>query len=198
LSGFNVNKWDKNTKIEEEVQHLSRAMPTPVAETPATRSPPPKPVVKKDQGGKLFAPIIPVVALLVLVLHTYHNIITTPIQVGIPLSPGTWRSRCGLLTYFPFSECVNAHLEVHDDGTVAIFNDINELDMMLVGSMCTVEECVDGILLEEDGKVYVGGRLVKSAARFDDDSPLSPWPFAIQPRLKASPFSKVNAADSNN
>jgi hypothetical protein len=201
LSGFDVNKWDKNTKGEEEAK-TSRSLPTkaatePVASTTTTtRSAPLQAVVKKQQGGKMFAPIIPLVAFLVIILQTYHNIVTQPVQVGIPLGPGTFRSRCGLLAYSPFSECENASLEVHDDGTVAVFNNVNELDMMLIGGICTVDECVDGILLEGDGRVYVGGRVVKSAARFDDESSLSPWPFAIQPKLKANPFNKVYAAAS--
>jgi len=203
LSGFNVNKWDKNTKGAEETK-TSRSLPSdsePAATSTTRGAPmeaaPVKPVVKKQQGGKVFAPIIPVVALLVIILQTYHNIVTQPVQVGIPLGPGTFRSKCGLLAYSPFSDCENSSLEVHDDGTVAVFNEVNELDMMLIGGICTVDECVDGILLEEDGRVYVGGRIVKSAARFDDESPLSPWPFAITPKLKANPFNKVNAAASN-
>ena len=84
---------------------------------------------------------------------------------------------------------------MNDDGTVAIFNDLNELDMLLVGGVCgaDADDCVDGVVLEEDGKVYIGGKLVKSIARFDDESPLSPWPFEEEPKLKSTAFSKNTA-----
>ena len=187
MSGFNVDKWNQSTQAEE-AEVKSRG--GPVVGDDASKSASQDKASKKS--AKVFAPIIPIIAFLILVLQTYHNIVTTPIQVGIPLGPGTYRYKCGLLSFSPFHDCTDAHLEVNDDGTVAVFNDSNELDMLLVGGICTPDEsnCVDGILLEEDGKVYVGGRLVKSIARFDDSTGLSPWPFAEEPKLKSSPFSK--------
>lgn len=191
MSGFNVDKWNQSTQAAEaEVKSRDLLASGDAASKNASQD--------KDsmKNAKVFAPIIPIIAFVVLVLQTYHNIVTTPIQVGIPLGPGTYRYKCGLLSFSPFHDCIDAHLEVNDDGTVAVFNNVNELDMLLVGGICTPDEhnCVDGILLEEDGKVYVGGKVVKSIARFDDSTGLSPWPFAEEPKLKSSPFSKSAAS----
>ena len=119
-----------------------------------------------------------------------------PIQVGVPLAPGTVRYKCGLESLSPFHECKGAQLEVNADGSVAIFNDSNELDMLLVGAVCAgdSDSCVDGILLEEDGRVYIGGKVVKSIARFDSSVALTPWPFEMAPKLRSTAFSKVKAS----
>jgi hypothetical protein len=150
---------------------------------------------KKSLSQKSVFPKIAILALVAIVLQAAHNFITTPIEVGVPLPPGTWRSKCGLMGYLPdldfLPKCTNSFLEVNDDGTVSVYGADNEIDILMVGNVCNKEECVEGLVVSEDGTIRIGGKIVKAATLYADDEAVSPWPFKEQPKLKVHPFNEV-------
>ena len=102
---------------------------------------------------------------------------------GLNVPPGTWRSKCGLLSILP--SCANAYLEVGDDGSVIVYDDEKEIAMKLKGATCAGNlDCTDGLLVLEDGSVTVGGKVVKTVNVYDEDMKMTPWPFADEPKLK--------------
>lgn len=145
-------------------------------------------IVQESNTGNNAFPIIAALAILAIILQVSHIYITAPIQVGIPLAPGARRSKCGLVGYLPvkFSPpgCTNSYLEVNRDGTVSVLGENRELEMLLVGDVCSKENCVGGIFMESDGAVYVGGKRIKTVLVYGGDGVLTPWPFQEAPKLK--------------
>ncbi len=137
-------------------------------------------------------PLIAGLAILAIMLQAIHIYLATPIQVGVPLPPGTKRSKCGLIGHLPpqlsFSACTNSFLEVNADGSVSILNTYRELDMLLVGGVCTKENCIEGLVMHADRSVFVGGKRVKSLLVYGKDATVTPWPFEEAPRLKVKKF----------
>lgn len=193
-SGFDVSKWKKKEvpttllspkPIEES---KSRVLPG-VSESSSAES-----SVKTNESSVNAFPIIAALAILAIVLQATHNFITAPIEVGVPLPPGTRRSKCGLVGYLPtqFSpSCTNSYLEVNGDGTVSVFGEDRELDMLMVGAVCSKEECLDGILMDADGIVYIGGKRVRSLLAYGADTTITPWPFEETPKLRVKKY-KLN------
>jgi hypothetical protein len=174
---------------EEVPTTTSRALPMPQS----------KEITKEASRskGSVF-PKIAILALLAIVLQTAHKFISSPIEVGVALPPGTWRSKCGLLGYLPKldldflpPQCTNSYLEVKDDGTVSVYGEDKGADMRLVGSVCNKEDCVDGIVMDEKRIVRIGGKRVKSVILYGEDSSLSPWPFQEAPKINVRAFNKA-------
>ena len=145
--------------------------------------------------------MIAVIAFTVILLQAIQNYITAPIAVNVPLEPGTWRSKCGLAGLFPF--CKNSYLQVSSDGSsVSIYNDRKQLDFLIegnpcekdgcingfwnwyFGTSCEDEDCVDGLILDKNGIISIGGKAVKRITYFSDDASLSPWPFVEKPHVR--------------
>jgi hypothetical protein len=153
------------------------------------------PSVEKPKEKSIF-PTIVMLALVAIILQAANMVLSAPIQVGTPLKPGTWKSKCGLLGLLPplpleqyefLPQCTNAFLEVHDDGTVSIKDAGKELDVLMKGGVCKEDDddsCLQGLLLQEDGKVMIGGKQVKTAFLYGETKTLSPWPFEEEPNLK--------------
>jgi hypothetical protein len=152
------------------------------------------PSVEKPKEKSIF-PTIAMLALIAIILKATNMILSAPIQVGTPLKPGTWKSKCGLLGLLPqlpleqyefLPQCTNAFLEVHDDGTVSIKDAEKELDVLMKGGVCKDDDdsCLQGLVLQEDGKVMIGGTQVKTAFLYGETKKLSPWPFEEEPNLK--------------
>jgi hypothetical protein len=145
-------------------------------------------------GQKSIFPLIAILALIVIVLQAAQEYITTPIQVGQPLAPGTWRSKCGLVSFLP--SCMNSYLQVNDDGTAAIYDANQQLDFRMVGGVCTKPDCIEGLVLGEDGNISIGGKVVKKITYFDQASNLTPWPFAEKPKARIKRFNYVSSSET--
>lgn len=152
------------------------------------------PSVEKPKEKSIF-PTIVMLTCIVIILQAANKFLSAPIQVGTPLKPGTWKSKCGLLGLLPplpleqydfLPQCTNAFLEVHDDGTVSIKDAEKELDVLMKGGVCKEDDdsCLQGLVLQQDGKVMIGGKQVKTAYLFGETKALSPWPFEEKPNLK--------------
>lgn len=145
--------------------------------------------VKEMKSSYNAFPVIAALAVLAIILQATHNFVSCPIQRGVTLPPGAVRSKCGLVGYLPgkiFPGC--SYLEVNHDGTVSVFGEDRELDMLLVGDVCSTEDCVDGLLMEADGSVFIGGKRVKTILVYGNDATLTPWPFEETPKLKVKQF----------
>jgi hypothetical protein len=190
--GFDVSKWKKkeapaDSKTSEESK--SRQLSVPLAAVSE------KDIDLSGSSAESRVNAFTIIAffaiLAIILIQATHNYITAPIRVGVPLPPGTRRSKCGLGGYLPtkFSfACTDSYLEVNEDGTVSVFGEDRELDMLLVGDTCSKEDCVDGILMEADGTVYVGGKRIKSLLVYGGDSTVTPWPFEESPKLKIKKY----------
>lgn len=139
-----------------------------------------------------------------IVIFSLDSFLKSPIKAGVPLKPGSWRSKCGILGLVPadltasitgllpadltasITDCTNAFLEVHSDGTVSISGADSELAYLMAGAVCDEgdEDCVSGLILGEDGNVAIGGKKIKSAYKYGEGTSLSPWPFEESPKLK--------------
>jgi hypothetical protein len=172
---------------------MTRELPS-VAVEPAKEATPTK---KEPASGSSVFQMIAFLAFLAIAIQEAHNFISAPIEIGVPLPPGSWRSKCGLMGYLPKLEflppCTNAFLEVNYDGTVYVYDEEKELDMGMVGDVCNDEDCVEGLVMNEDRTISIGGRIVKSATLYGDVSSLSPWPFKEEPKkMKMKRFNKVS------
>jgi len=194
---FDISGWKKKDEKEGKTKsralpgQTSRSAPPPPASAPSDAS---SPDVEKESKNKSFFPTIATLALLAIIVQTAHNFLSLPIETSVVLKPGTWKSKCGIFGLLPppvldllsFNQCTNSFLEVHNDGTVSIQNPDKELDILLKGGVCAAndEECVDGLVLNENGKIYIGGTQVKIAYMYGETKSLSPWPFEENPKLK--------------
>eukprot|EP00526_Cylindrotheca_closterium_P013969 CAMPEP_0113624820 /NCGR_PEP_ID=MMETSP0017_2-20120614/12807_1 /TAXON_ID=2856 /ORGANISM="Cylindrotheca closterium" /LENGTH=344 /DNA_ID=CAMNT_0000534887 /DNA_START=201 /DNA_END=1235 /DNA_ORIENTATION=- /assembly_acc=CAM_ASM_000147 len=186
---FDISGWKKkDSKGKSRAIPEQKSKPTPTTQTTTEKS-----------DEKSIFPTIIMLALIAILLQAANSFLSSPIQVGKPLKPGTWKSKCGLLGFVSPSPlggiipvCTNSFLEVHGDGSVSIRDAAKELDVLMKGGVCGEEdeECVNGLVLEEDGKVLIGGTQVKSGFVYGDSTGLSPWPFEEEPKLKLKPSSR--------
>ncbi|KAL3938287.1 MAG: hypothetical protein SGBAC_006769 [Bacillariaceae sp.] len=186
---FDISGWKKkDSKGKSRAISEEKSKPSPSTPTKAEKS-----------GEKSIFPTIIMLALIAVLLQAANSFLSSPIRVGKTLKPGTWKSKCGLLGLVPSSpldkflpECTNSFLEVHGDGSVSIRDADKELDVLMTGGVCGEEDedCVDGLVLEEEGKVLIGGMQVKSGFVYGDSTELSPWPFEEEPKLKLKPSSR--------
>lgn len=133
-----------------------------------------------ESGGGVFVLVLMVIA--AIVMQVYHSKITAPIAPGQVLSPGGWVSKCGVASVFP--SCENAYLEMGDDGVLSLFDAHGELEWKMQGSVCKSEDCIEGLEMREDSRLYVGGKYVQWVNVKKDAEPISPWPFAEAPKIK--------------
>lgn len=106
-----------------------------------------------------------------------HMSISTPISPGSTLSLGKSKNSCGLLGSVPFFECEPKSISMGTDGILKIFEG-EELVLSLEGKVCAEEEvgCVDGLVVDEDGIIKIGGE--KAKAKTKTTVALTPFPFS--------------------
>eukprot|EP00980_Cylindrotheca_fusiformis_P002953 scaffold683_cov124-Cylindrotheca_fusiformis.AAC.22 len=185
MVGWKKKKEESGTKSRGAVEEPSSSPAEPSASVSGEKT--------KEKG------IFPTIAMMVLVVSILvggNMFLSAPIKVGTTLKPGTWKSKCGLLGLLPplplekfefLPQCTNAFLEVHNDGTVSIKDAEKELDVLMTGEVCGEddESCSQGLVLEDDGTVLIGGAQVKTAYVYGEETKaLDPWPFAEEPKLK--------------
>ena len=137
-------------------------------------------------------------ALLAFVIMSLDTFLKAPIQADSPLKPGSFRSKCGVFGFLPaelsdymkvMTDCTNSYLEVHNDGTVSITDAAKELDIFMKGKACEEgDDCEPGLVMKENGKVFIGKQRVREAYQYGETKTLSPWPFATEPKLKIKGF----------
>jgi hypothetical protein len=150
---------------------------------------------KSKRAGGNFTTVA-VLAILAIVIQAVNMYTMTPIQVGVVLAPGAKRSKCGLVGYLPTPvrnalplSCTHSFLEVNADGTVSVFDEDRRLTMSLIGEVCSSEDCVDGVMMLENGSVLVGDKRVKKLSMYGNVE-LTPFPFEIAPKLNVKKYTK--------
>jgi len=160
--------------------------PPPVATTDTPRALPEEPAKEASESGSgggagsVFFIVFMVIA--AIVLQVYHSKITAPIEPGQVLSPGGWVSRCGLASILPV--CENSYLQMGDEGVLSLFDANGELEWKMEGGVCNSEGCITGLEMRDDNKLAIGGKVVNWVNVKKDAKAISPWPFAVQPKLK--------------
>ena len=136
--------------------------------------------------------VLVVLALLALILQVFHVYISAPIQPGSTISPGIWLSQCGLFSLLPLCK-ENAYVHFDRQGKVTYYNSQKEVVWTMEGRVCPEEEegetkveCVLGMEVQPDGKIFVGGQLIHHVTVYPKGAavPLSPWPFVEMPKVK--------------
>ena len=102
--------------------------------------------------------------------------VTSPLGPGDSLSPGQWKSKCGMVGILPTSDCNPSSIEMGRDGTFKVFEG-KDLVFSLTGATCTAadDKCTEDLIVESDGTIKIGGKVGKVATKAS--VPLSPWPF---------------------
>lgn len=136
--------------------------------------------INENGGSSVF--LIVFMVIVGVVLQVYHGKITAPIAPGQVLSPGGWVSRCGLASFLPV--CENSYLQMGEGGVLSLFDANGDLEWKMEGGVCKSEGCISGLEMRDDEKLSIGGKVVNWVNVKKEADPISPWPFAIQPKLK--------------
>jgi len=109
---------------------------------------------------------------------------TAPINPGDVLSPGMWRSKCGLFSILP--NCEAAHLKMTQSGELNLYGPDSEVVWTMQGGICDHDHpsCVSGAKVESNGYITIGGKPVSYYTVYGDAAELSPWPFSEQPNVR--------------
>lgn len=138
--------------------------------------------MKENSGGGGGVFMFVLIVVFAVILQMYHSKITAPIAPGQVLSPGGWVSKCGLASILP--TCDNFYLEMDDEGVLSLFSAEGELEWKMEGGVCKSDGCISGLEMRDDGKLAIGGKVVPWVNVKPGADPISPWPFAEEPKLK--------------
>mmetsp|Transcript_40160 Transcript_40160/g.58714 ORF Transcript_40160/g.58714 Transcript_40160/m.58714 type:complete len:423 (-) Transcript_40160:456-1724(-) len=109
--------------------------------------------------SRFFLLVFLLVALSPLLIHLQERH-TAPMLPGDVLSPGEWKSTCGLLSILPteWTGCHQAVLEMGRD-RVLTFREGSEVVWSLTGGVCKADDggCNSGAVFTESGEVRIGG-----------------------------------------
>mmetsp|Transcript_3419 Transcript_3419/g.4856 ORF Transcript_3419/g.4856 Transcript_3419/m.4856 type:complete len:244 (+) Transcript_3419:86-817(+) len=158
---------------EEEKPVTRSAPPTAVVEPPTTTRKYGTPLEKTSNNFIIMGAIFAIVFHLVMKTNLHF---TSPLGPGSVLENGRERGACGLLSLSPFSGCESAIAKM-EDGVFSVTKG-DEVVFAISGPTCgDAEDCVDGLVIGEDGKITIGGKKrVKVLTRAQID--IKPWPFS--------------------
>ncbi len=168
---------EKAKPAPSPVKEIASPAPEPAIVEKAVIEPPapvdePEPAAKSTNYFAIGA-ILAVVVHLILKVNAHY---TSPLGPGDALASGRSRGVCGLLAIVPFSSCEVSVATMGDDGIFTVTQG-DEVIYKLSGNVCGDDaDCVDGLAIDEDGKVTIGGSRVKTLIKASAD--LKPWPFA--------------------
>lgn len=125
-----------------------------------------------------------VVIFLSVLLQVFHLYISTPISPGSVVPPKVWLNKCGLLRFVSY--CDDAFLHVEKSGNVVGYDSKKQVAWEIEGAVCksTDKSCIPGMQFTKDLKVIVGGKPIRFVNKMGFDTPLAPWPFEAEPKLK--------------
>jgi hypothetical protein len=151
-------------------------------------------------GGSSILSTIIITIFIALMLQVFHIYISAPINLGSTISPGIWLSKCGLLSVVPTYCNDNAYVHFHRNGTTSYYNAEKVLVWTMDGAVCPeldekdtgkgpnvpTNNCIRGMHVQTDGKVYIGGKLITHVTYYNSKNivPLTPWPFVDPPKVK--------------
>jgi hypothetical protein len=137
-----------------------------------------------DGKGRGFVVTFFAVICLSVLLQVFHLYISTPIAPGSVVPPRVWLNKCGLSRFV--TNCDDAFLHVGKDGNVVGYDSKKQIAWEIEGAVCSKanKSCIPGMQFTKDLKVIVGGKPIVYVNKRGVDSPLSPWPFEEEPKLK--------------
>jgi len=180
---------DVEVKVDEEKEEekpvTRSAPPTAVGEPPTS-----SPVATRKYGTPLEKTSNNFIVMGAIFAIVFHLVMKTNLHFTSPLGPGSVlengreRGACGLLSLSPFSGCESAIAKM-EDGVFSVTKG-DEVVFAISGPVCgdanangnaNAEDCVDGLVIGEDGKITIGGKKrVKVLTRAQID--IKPWPFS--------------------
>lgn len=137
---------------------------------------------KKSVLNTIFTILL--IALLAFGVQVSHFYVSSPLEPGHRLSPGSIITKCGLLFFMP-SCTSNPSLEMGMDGVMTLYGADKLVEWTIVGGICESFEggCMNGAILNIDGSLVIGGKVVSTVTAMGM-APLEPWPFAVSPKVR--------------
>lgn len=181
-------------KPAEEVEKVPETKETtsPPSVMPETTTTPPTDTTTETTDREfmsIFSNILSgaAMAMFSLVLLQTHQHYKAPLHPGDLLSPGSWRSPCGLLKSIPSSlyTCDRSTLRMETNGHLSLYNDENEAVFSLYGEdVCdgTKSKCF-GATVDSDGILEVAGA---APITLVGSIPTNGWPFGHDVTLPTS------------
>ena len=187
----------KTEKLKEKIPSAKDSVKEDAAST-KTRS---FPTTDEEPGTSKFLFLV-LIFLLVVAMIKVQPLIAGPLAPGDILALGAYRSKCGFLNFVPAAILIKASevgevyfpdiaipepcelgaVEMGEDGVLRGYEDgtFGTPAWELKGEVCKVdnEECNQGLLVDEDGSLWIGDKAIKITKKM---APLTPWPFVLQP-----------------
>lgn len=168
---------------------------------------------KPTSGGPSVLSILVAVVAVAAGTYMLNDAITKPLGPGDRLRPGSYVSKCGFMGFVPPvvlttlsdlaeehlpdhaglvpSVCESAGIEMGNDGVLRKYSyagDVagGEVTWEIAGGVCPEEgdeACVPGLVVEEDGRLTIGGQAAKIPTIKEE---MEPWPFVIDPTKAGS------------
>ena len=137
---------------------------------------------KKSVFNTIFTILL--IALLAFGVQVSHFYVSSPLEPGHRLSPGSIITKCGLLFFMP-SCTSNPSLEMGMDGVMTLYGADKLVEWTIAGGICESFEggCMNGAILNIDGSLVIGGKVVSTVTAMGM-APLEPWPFAVSPKVR--------------
>ena len=84
-----------------------------------------------------------------------------------------------------FLLCEDEFMSYNSDGTVTLMDAHREINMILLGGMCSTDDatCVNALVMKEDKTLEMSGKAIKKVLvrKSHQGQKLSPWPFKEEP-----------------
>lgn len=137
---------------------------------------------KKSVFNTIFTILL--IALLAFGVQVSHFYVSSPLEPGHRLSPGSIITKCGLLFFMP-SCTSNPSLEMGMDGVMTLYGADKLVEWTIAGGICESFEggCMNGAILNIDGSLVIGGKVVSTVTAMGM-APLEPWPFVVSPKVR--------------
>jgi hypothetical protein len=130
------------------------------------------------ENNTLFIILLVGVAILIQVVHMS---VTAPLNPGHTLSPNAFMSKCGYKAWLPI--CEEQSLVMDDDGSLTLYGSDGAVEWEMLGAVCKGQGCKNGLVVNMDGTLEIGGKRVNAAAIYGDPV-FTPWPFTFSPAIR--------------
>jgi hypothetical protein len=181
-SGIDASGWKDDSKKNRKKRSTLK---TKTSTASGSSLPDGDKLSKKKSSGSSVTFSFLFVLMGALILQVFHTYVSAPIKPGSVTAPGTWLTKCGLLTLWP--SCENAYVHLDRSGVLTYYNTEKEIRWTVQGGSCatSADGCVPGLQVLDDGNIVIGGQPAKYVIAYGGVDPsLTPWPFAEAPKLR--------------
>lgn len=184
-SGIDASGWKDDAKKNHRKKRSTLKTKTSTASGSSLHNNGDQQYKKKVSSGSSVTFSFLFIVMGALILQVFHTYVSAPVKPGSVTAPGTWLSKCGLLTLLP--SCENAYVHLDRSGVLTYYSTEKEIQWTVHGGVCaaTAVDCVPGLQVLDDGNIVIGGQPVKYVVTYGGFDPsLSPWPFVEAPKLR--------------